>query len=88
MSESTCLLPPDIDLSPQEEVAILARLGMNQIDSAGPYAIYISADDRRILLHFEHQWDRPFNDLAIELARHGFTRTEVEAARESLYTDH
>ena len=61
---------------------------MNQIDRIGLYAVYVSDDDRRILLYFDHQWDRPFNDLVIELARHGFTRTEIEAARESLYEDH
>ena len=81
-------MQPDPTLSPQEEAAILERLGMNQIERVGPYAIYIASDDRRILFEFEHQWDRPFNDLVVELARHGFTRTEVEAARESLYTDH
>ena len=81
-------MPPDIKLSPQEEAAILARLGMNQIDRIGQYAVYVSSDARRILLYFTHRWDRPFNDLVIELARHGFTRTEIEAAYESLYSDH
>ncbi len=84
---SRYLLKPDITLSPQEEVAILERLGMNQIDGMGQYAIYIDDGGRRILFEFEHRWDRPFNDLVIELARHGFSRTEVEAARESLYSD-
>lgn len=81
-------MPPDINLSPQEETAILARLGMTQIHRLGQYGIYASSDDRRILFRLTHQWDRSFNDLAAELARHGFSRTEVEAARESLYSDH
>ena len=81
-------MPPDIRLSPQEEAAILARLGWNQIDRIGLYAVYASSDDRRMLLSFTHRWDRPFSDLVTELARHGFTGTEVEAARESLYEDH
>ena len=81
-------MPPDINLNPQEESAILARLGMTQIDRIGQYAIYASSDDRRILFRFTHQWDRGFNDLVSELERHGFSRAEVEAARESLYSDH
>ena len=75
-------------LNPQEETAILARLGMTRIDHVGQYAIYASSDDRRILFRFTHQWERLFSDLVSELARHGFSRAEVEAARESLYSDH
>ena len=78
----------DIKLSPQEESTILARLGMSQIYHAGQHAVYASSQDQRIIFHFTHQWDRPFNDLARELFVHGFSRAEVEAALESLYTDH
>ena len=71
-------MPPDANLSPQEETAILARLGMTQIDRVGQYAIYASSDNRRLLFRFTHHWDRLFNDLVSELARHGFSRAEVK----------
>ena len=81
-------MPEDKWLSPQEVAGILARLGMNEIYSAGGHAVYASSQDRRVVIHFTEQWDIAFGEVVRHLEAISFSRTEVEAALESLYTDH
>ena len=85
------MLPPyDQRLSWQETAGILARLGLESSYDAGPHSVYIGshADGKRVVLHFTHRWDRTLAELIQDLAKNGFSRVEVEAAFESLYSDH
>ena len=81
-------MPGDRFLNVQEITGILDRLGFAEIYRTGMYAVYSDQRGRPVLLHLTTQWDRPFNDLVRQLASIGLTRAEVEAALESLYTDH
>ena len=76
------------NLSPYEVAGILARLGMIRLYDAGNHAVYVSSQDRRAVIHFTEQWGISFNELARHLSAVGISRVEVEAALESLYTDH
>ena len=85
-------MPPPYEhrLSRQETAGILARLGLESCYDAGLHSVYVGshADGKRIVLHFTHRWDRKLGELMQDLAKNGFSRVEVEAAFESLYSDH
>lgn len=85
-------MPPPYEqkLSRQETAGILARLGLESSYDAGPHSVYIvsQADGKRVVLHFTYRWDRTLGELMQDLAKSGFSRAEVEAAFESLYSDH
>ena len=87
-----CVLPPPDErrLSRQETAGILARLGLESCYDAGPHSVYVGsqADGKRVVFHFSHRWDRRLAELMQDLAKNGFSRVEVEAAFESLYSDH
>ena len=75
-------------LSRYEVAGILARLGMEPIYCAGEHTVYVSDQDERIVLLLTERWDTLFNYLAADLLAIGISRTEIEAALESLYSDH
>ena len=85
-------MPPPYDqkLSRQETAGILARLGLESVYDAGPHSVYTGrhADGNRVVIHFTHRWDKTLGELMRDLGKNGFSWVEVEAAFESLYSDH
>ena len=81
-------MPYERKLSWQEITGILARLGMDEVYRAGVHRVYVDNQGRRIPIHLTMQWDVPFDMIARALSDVGVSRTEVEAALESLYSDH
>ena len=85
-------MPPPYEqkLSRQETAGILARLGLESVYDAGPYSVYIGSrtSGERVVIHFTHSWDKTLAELMQDLGKNGFSRVEVEAAFESLYSDH
>ncbi len=81
-------MPYERKLSWQEITGILARLGMNEIYSSGVHRVYADNQGRRIPIHLTMQWDVPFDKIVRALSDVGISRVEVEAALESLYSDH
>lgn len=75
-------------LSRYEVAGILARLGMKPIYSAGEHTVYVSDQDERIVLLLTERWDTLFSYLVADLSAIGISRTEIEAALESLYSAH
>ena len=67
---------------------ILARLGIEEIERFGEYAVYIGVQGGDVITVVVDGWDIPFDDLAFNLSKVGISRVEIEAALESLYTDH
>ena len=78
----------ELILSQQEIIGVFARLGLNETYNSGEYVVYEGDQGGSILIHLRAQWDRTFSDVARQLSIIGFSRTEVEAAYESLYADH
>ena len=81
-------MQPERKLNLQEQLGILARLDFEEIYNAGLHAVYANSQSHRIVIHLTKRWDVPFNDFARQLAAVGISRVEVEAALESLYSDH
>lgn len=75
-------------LSWLEVTGILERLGFEQIFRMGAYAVFNNGEGRPPITLVVEEWDIPFDDLARDLAAIGIRRVEVEAAFESLYSDH
>ena len=75
-------------LNQAEIIGVLARLGFDETYSSGAYVVYDNNKGGVILIHLASQWERTFDDLARQLSDYGITRTEVEVALESLYSDH
>lgn len=75
-------------LNLQEQLGILARLDFEEIYNPGLYAVYANSQNHRIVISLTEMWDVPFNDFARQLDVIGISRAEVEAALESLYSDH
>lgn len=75
-------------LSWLEVTRILERLGFEQIFRMGAYAVFNNGEGRPPITLVVEEWDIPFDDLARDLAAIGIRRVEVEAAFESLYSDH
>lgn len=67
---------------------ILERLGFEQIFRMGAYAVFNNGEGQPPITLVVEGWDIPFADLARDLAAIGISRVEVEAALESLYSDH
>ena len=80
--------PDGANLNWLEVGGILARLGMEEIERFGGYAVYINATGDDAIIVVVDDWDVPFDDLAFNLSKIGISRVEIEAALESLYTDH
>ena len=81
-------MQPDRKLNLQEQLGILSRLDFEEIYNAGSHAVYANSRNHRIVMHLTKRWDVPFNDFARHMAAVGVSRVEVEAALESLYSDH
>ena len=71
-----------------EVTGILGRLGFNEIHRIGSYAVYCNSEGQPPIAIVIDQWDIPFDDLARDLSAIGVSRIEIEAALESLYSDH
>lgn len=67
---------------------ILERLGFEQVFRAGAYAVFSNEEGQGRITLVVEEWDIPFDDLARDLSAFGISRVEVEAALESLYSDH
>lgn len=67
---------------------ILERLGFEEIFRVGAYAVFNNGPGQPPITLVVEEWDIPFADLARDLAVIGISRVEVEAAFESLYSDH
>ncbi|MDE2786252.1 MAG: hypothetical protein OXL37_06270 [Chloroflexota bacterium] len=80
--------PDGRNLNWLEVSGVLARLGIEEIERFGGYAVYISALGDDVITVVVDGWDVPFDDLAFNLSKIGISRVEIEAALESLYTDH
>ena len=81
--------PDGANLNWLEVSGILARLGIEEIvERFGGYAVYFSASGDDVITVVVDGWDVPFDDLAFNLSKIGISRVEIEAALESLYTDH
>ena len=71
-----------------EVTGILARLGIDEIERFGAYAVYVGGQGDDVVSIITEGWDIDFEDLAFNLSIIGITRVEIEAALESLYSDH
>lgn len=67
---------------------ILERLGFEQVFRAGAYAVFSNEEGQARITLVVEEWDIPFDDFARDLSAFGISRVEVEAALESLYSDH
>ena len=67
---------------------ILERLGFEQVFRAGAYAVFSNEEGQTRITLVVEEWDIPFDDFARDLSAIGISRVEVEAALESLYSDH
>ena len=81
-------MPSPRNLNWLEVTGILARLGIEEVERFGEYAVYVGRQDDRIITITTEGWDIPFDDLVFILSKIGISRVEIEAALESLYTDH
>ena len=71
-----------------EVTGILARLGIEEIERFGGYAVYVGSQSDSVVTIVTEDWDIPFDDLVFVLSKICVSRIEIEAALESLYSDH
>ena len=81
-------MPSDRNLSWLEVTGILGRLDIQQVERFGAYAVYVGSQDDSTIIITTDDWDIPFDDLAFILSKIGISTVEIEAALESLYSDH
>ncbi len=81
-------MPDDRQLSWLEVSGILARLDIHQVERFGSYAVYVGRHLDDLITVVVDGWDIPFEDLVYNLSKIGISRFEIEAALESLYSDH
>ena len=81
-------MPSPQNLNWLEVHGILARLGIEEIERFGGYAVYVGGQNDSVITIVTEDWDIPFDDLVFVLSSIGITRVEIEAALESLYSDH
>ena len=81
-------MPSPQNLNWLEVHGILARLGIEEIGRFGGYAVYVGSQNDSVITIVTEDWDIPFDDLVFVLSSIGITRVEIEAALESLYSDH
>ena len=81
-------MPSPQNLNWLEVHGILARLGIEEIERFGGYAVYVGSQNDSVITIVTEDWDIPFDDLVFVLSSIGITRVEIEAALESLYSDH
>ena len=82
------MLPDERSLNWLEVTGILARLGIEEVERFGEYAVYIGVEGDDVITVVIEGWDISFNDFVRNLSKAGISRVEVEAALESLYSDH
>ncbi|MCE2500399.1 MAG: hypothetical protein J4G13_06000 [Dehalococcoidia bacterium] len=71
-----------------EVTGILARLGIDEVERFGEYAVYVGGQEDGIVTIVAEGWDIDFDDFVFNLSKIGISRVEIEAALESLYEDH
>ena len=71
-----------------EVTGILARLGIDEVERFGEYAVYVGSQEDGIVTIVVEGWDIHFDDFVFNLSKIGISRVEIEAALESLYEDH
>ena len=81
-------MPDDRHLSWLEVSGILARLDIQEVERFGSYAVYLGRNLDDLITIVVDGWDIPFEDLVYNLSKIGISRIEIEAALESLYSDH
>lgn len=81
-------LPDDRQLNWLEVSGILARLDIQEIERFGNYAVFAGRHLDDPITVVVDGWDIPFEDLVYNLSTIGISRIEIEAALESLYSDH
>ena len=81
-------MPSERYLNWLEVTGILARLGIDEIERYGEYAVYVGQQDGNVVTIVTEGWEIPFEDFVFNLSKVGISRVEVEAALESLYEDH
>ena len=82
------MLPDSSNLNWLEVTGILARLGIDEIERFGEYAVYVGHQGDDFVTIVTEGWDIPFDDFVFNLSKIGISRIEIEAAYESLYSDH
>ena len=82
------MLPDERSLNWLEVTGILARLGIEEVERFGEYAVYIGVEGDDVITVVIEGWDISFNDFVRNLSKAGISRVGVEAALESLYSDH
>ena len=82
------MLPDATNLNWLEVTGILARLGIEEVERYGEYAVYVGTQGDDVVTIVTEGWDIPYDDLVFNLAQIGISRVEIEAALESLYSDH
>ena len=81
-------MPDNPNLNWLEVTGILARLGIEQVERYGAYTVFVGEQGDDLITIIAEDWDVPFDDLLFILSKIGGSRTELEAALESLYSDH
>ncbi len=71
-----------------EVTGILARLGIDEVERFGAYAVYVGSQEDGIVTIVTEGWDTHFDDFVFNLSKIGINRVEIEAALGSLYEDH